>query len=251
LQAFFLDSGAGTGRYNMDRDLELVAGSVDDSFTLRFYTWEPYCVSLGANQAESDIDTAKLFADGFDLVRRPTGGRAVFHSEELTYSVVIRSGNWSPKEAYTAINEALLTGLGIYDPRLSDAGLSGEDVKFREHYRSVQSAACFSVPARSEVKIDGRKLIGSAQRKIGQAILQHGSINTGPFHKRIADYLILPEKEKESLIKLLESGTADIRTILGSEVDLNRLKTAILKGFELKFCMDFSFLEMMTDLNKI
>ncbi len=231
----------------MDLDLELVARSAEDSLTLRFYTWQPYCVSLGANQAESDIDIARLISDGFDLVRRPTGGRAVFHSEELTYSVVIRSGKWSPKEAYSAINEALLSGLGLYDPRLCDAGLSKEDVRFREHYRSVESAACFSVPARSEVKFDGRKLIGSAQRKIGQAILQHGSINTGPFHKKIVDYLILGESEKARLAALLESSTADIGSILGTGVDEERLKGALLKGFTEKFSMNFSFLEMKTD----
>lgn len=231
----------------MDTDLELVAGSDAESFTLRFYTWEPYCVSLGANQKESDIDTIKLYNDGFHLVRRPTGGRAVFHSEELTYSVVINSDRWSPKEAYKAINEALLFGLGDYDAGLSTAGLSDQEVKFREHYRSVESAACFSVPARSEVKFDGRKLIGSAQRKIGQVILQHGSINTGPFHKRIVDYLLLDEASKQDLKALLESSTADISSILNGEVDLDRLKVSILKGFVEKFGLNFSVLEMKMD----
>lgn len=231
----------------MDTDLELVAGSVTDSLTLRFYTWEPYCVSLGANQQESDIDTGKLYNDGFHLVRRPTGGRAVFHSEELTYSVVINSNRWSPKEAYKAINEALLDGLGKYDTGLSTAGLSDQEVKFREHYRSVESAACFSVPARSEVKFDGRKLIGSAQRKIGQVILQHGSINTGPFHKKIVDYLLLDESGKQDLKALLESSTADISSILKEAVDLDRLKDSILKGFVEKFGLNFSILEMKMD----
>jgi len=247
LQAFFIDSGACTGRFNMDLDMQLVSQSEQDSFTLRFYTWEPYCVSLGANQPEDDIDTAKLYDDGFHLVRRPTGGRAVFHSEELTYSVVINSNKWSPKEAYTWINEALLSGLGAYDSRLTTAGLSQDEVKFKEHYRSVESAACFSVPARSEVKFDGRKLIGSAQRKTGNVILQHGSINTGPFHKHIVDYLTLEPGERESLRALLENSTADIGSILNAEVDILRLKESILQAFTEKSGFDFTFLEMKMD----
>lgn len=231
----------------MDLDMQLVSKSVKDTFTLRFYTWEPYCVSLGANQPEGDIDMVRLFNDGFHLVRRPTGGRAVFHSEELTYSVVINSNRWSPKEAYTWINEALLAGLSIYDERFITAGLSHDEIRFREHYRSVESAACFSVPARSEVKFDGRKLIGSAQRKIGNVILQHGSINTGPFHKRIVDYLILEPGERENLRVLLENSTADIGSILNGKVDILRLKESILQAFAEKSGLDFTFLEQKMD----
>lgn len=223
----------------MEFDIRLADESESESIYLRLYTWDPYCISLGANQSIESLDLKKLRDDGFDCVKRPTGGRAVFHSEELTYSVVINSGTFTPKGAYKQINEALLRGLSFFDARLTDAGLENEEVNFKQHYNSVLSAACFSVPSRSEVKFDGRKLIGSAQRKTGNVILQHGSINTGDFHKRIVDYLILTPEEKKDLHTLLDDKTSDIRSITGEEVDLNKLRDAIVKGFMQEFKLGF------------
>lgn len=239
MNSFFLETGANTGDYNMEFDLHLADESESESIYLRLYTWDPYCISLGANQAVESLDLKKLNADGFDFVKRPTGGRAVFHSEELTYSVVINSLSFTPKGAYKQINEALLLGLSFYDRRLTDAGLENEEVNFKQHYSSGLSAACFSVPSRSEVKFDGRKLIGSAQRKTGNVILQHGSINTGDFHKRIVDYLILSPDEKKDLHTLLDDKTSDIRSITGQEVDMKKLGDAIVKGFRQEFKLGF------------
>lgn len=239
MNSFFLNTGANTGDNNMEFDIRLAEESESESIYLRLYSWDPYCISLGANQHVESLDLQKLIADGFDYVKRPTGGRAVFHSEELTYSVVINSGNFTPKGAYKQINEALLLGLSLFDPRLTDAGLENEEVNFKQHYGSSLSAACFSVPSRSEVKFDGRKLIGSAQRKTGNVILQHGSINTGDFHKRIVDYLILTPQEKKDLRKLLDEKTSDIRSITGQEVDKIKLSDAIIKGFRQEFNLGF------------
>lgn len=239
MKSFFIDTGADTGSHNMEFDLRLVELSEPESIYLRLYTWYPYCISLGANQPIDSLDLKRLIIDGFDYVKRPTGGRAVFHSEELTYSIVINSGSFTPKAAYKKINEALLFGLSVYDSRLTDAGLENEEVNFKQHYSSGLSAACFSVPSRSEVKFDGRKLIGSAQRKTGDVILQHGSINTGNFHKRIVDYLILSNDEKKDLNRLLDDKTADVRSITGEEVDLKKLSDAIVKGFRQEFKLGF------------
>ncbi|MBK8662874.1 MAG: hypothetical protein IPN18_14180 [Ignavibacteriales bacterium] len=239
MKSYFIETGANTGEYNMKFDLRLADESEAESINLRLYTWDPYCISLGANQSFESLDIKKLTADGFECVKRPTGGRAVFHSEELTYSVVINSGAFTPKGAYKQINEALLLGLSFYDSRLTDAGLENEEVNFKQHYSSGLSAACFSVPSRSEVKFDGRKLIGSAQRKTGNVILQHGSINTGDFHKRIVDYLILSGEEKRDLQTLLDNKTSDIRSITGQEVDMQKLSDAIVKGFRQEFKLGF------------
>lgn len=223
----------------MEYDINLANESLPESICLRLYRWAPYCISLGANQTLESLDLKKLTDDGFDYVKRPTGGRAVFHSEELTYAVVINSGTFTPKGAYKIINEALLRGLSLFDSRLTDAGLEKEEVNFKEHYSSGLSAACFSVPSRSEVKFDGRKLIGSAQRKTGNVILQHGSINTGDFHKKIVDYLILTPKEKEDLKNLLDNKTSDIRSITGQDVDFQKLSKTIVEGFRQRFSLDF------------
>jgi len=239
VKGYYIDTGALTGRFNMDFDLQLASGSKEGSMCLRLYEWNPYCISLGANQSEESLNKEALHRDGFDWVRRPTGGRAVFHSEELTYSVILNKLNISPKDAYNAINEALLFGLAEYDQRLGEAGLSGEEVNFKEHYRSSESAACFSVPSKSEVKMDGRKLIGSAQRKTGDVILQHGSINTGSFHKKIVDYLNIDLFEKENLKMLLNEKTSDIKSITGEEVDMEKLKFSIIQGFRDRFSIDF------------
>ena len=245
IKGYFIDTGASTGRFNMDFDLQLAAGSEEASMYLRLYEWNPYCISLGANQSEESLNREALHRDGYDWVRRPTGGRAVFHSEELTYSVILNKMNMSPRDSYNAINEALLLGLADYDQRLGGAGLSSEEVDFKEHYRSAESAACFSVPSKSEVKMEGRKLIGSAQRKIGVVILQHGSINTGSFHKKIVDYLNIDMFEKESLKMLLNEKTSDIKSITGEEVDMEKLKFSILKGFRGRFSIDFE--ELVTE----
>jgi len=245
MKAFFVDTGAHEGKFNMDYDLRLVANVPPEAMILRFYTWKPYCVSLGANQPDSEVLTDKLTADGFTMVRRPTGGRAVFHSEELTYSVVLRSALMTPRRIYSDVNEALLIGLRHYDQRLAVAELSEKEVKFREHYRVAGSAACFSVPAKAEVKFEEKKLIGSAQRRLGDVTLQHGSINTGAYHKRIVEYLNLSEEEKEEIKNILEAGTSDISEITGEKVDFKKLKEYILFGFSQKFGLNFVNLENM------
>ena len=94
----------------MDFDMELVRNFSDP--VLRIYQWEPYCISLGANQDFNSIDQQKTSAEGLDIVKRPTGGRAILHAEELTYSVVYPiSDEKSPKQIYREINLALKRGL--------------------------------------------------------------------------------------------------------------------------------------------
>ena len=88
----YINTGENTGSFNMDFDLSLVKETVPDTIILRLYRWNPYCISLGANQSYAGINEGKAAADGIEIVKRPTGGRAILHSEELTYSVVMPSG---------------------------------------------------------------------------------------------------------------------------------------------------------------
>jgi len=145
---------------------------------VRFYRWNPRCLSLGRNQP-ARVSLPELEARGIDLVRRPTGGLAVLHDQELTYCVVLPVG-WagSPRATYQAINQSLLGGLLTLGARahatLQDnvcmARASTTPATFRK------GGSCFAGTAPGEIVAGGRKLIGSAQRCERRAILQHGSI---------------------------------------------------------------------------
>lgn len=157
------------GAANMARDHALAALARPGTGTLRFYRWSPATLSLGRNEPVTRGYRELLRRDRrMGVVRRPTGGRAVLHDRELTYSVVLplrASGGLRP--AYRRINEGLLAGLR----RLGvDAALAAGRT------RNPGSGPCFLDPAEGEVVVGGRKLVGSAQARIGGAILQHGSL---------------------------------------------------------------------------
>src|SRR5688500_8057100 len=141
--------------------------------TLRFYRWDPPCLSLGRNQP-ARVAMSELRQRGLDLVRRPTGGLAVLHDRELTYSVCVRVDQLgSPRAAYAVINRALLGGLVRFGVPAESAGENTSAAAFR------RAGSCFAGTAPGEVGVRGRKLIGSAQRCERRTILQHGSILLG------------------------------------------------------------------------
>ena len=156
---------------------------------LRFYRWRPACLSFGRNQAAHGIyDPARAAALGFDLVRRPTGGLAVLHAEELTYAAILPAGpGTGPRETYRRINRALAEGLSNLGV---PAELAGPDGAPTQGFAS--SHPCFDAPAPGEVVAAGRKLIGSAQRVERRTILQHGSILLAGTQDRIHDVQTLP-----------------------------------------------------------
>ncbi len=145
--------------------------------TLRLYRWAPACVSLGRFQRFSDIDGAACAAAGYDVVRRPSGGRALLHANDLTYALAVRAddavfgGATSILATYQRISGALQAGL---------AALGVDVVLAPVARRAAASAACFAAPASYELTAGGRKLIGSAQARSGGALLQHGSLPLGP-----------------------------------------------------------------------
>jgi lipoyl(octanoyl) transferase len=229
----YINTGEHTGSFNMDFDMNLVNETGPDNVILRLYRWRPYCISLGANQSISEINVIKAETEGIDIVKRPTGGRAILHSEELTYSVVMPlTGELSPRQIYGKINTALILGLKIYHPGLTELELEGLQPDMLSFYRQNLSAACFGVPAKSEIKYSGRKIVGSAQRKIGNVLLQHGSIMCGSFHVNLADYLNL-DKNEISLIKDdLKNKTTELESILQHGTDYALLEESIVAGFE-------------------
>lgn len=158
---------------------------------VRFYTWQPATLSLGTNQALGEIDRTECETHGFDVVRRLTGGRAVLHQHELTYSVIAREND--PRvsggvvESYRKISAALVEGLRTLGASVSLAApdrallraMSRRRVaSLDEDGESTQgsNAVCFDAASAYELTAGGKKLVGSAQARRGGALLQHGSI---------------------------------------------------------------------------
>ena len=141
--------------------------------TLRLYAWEPGCLSLGRAQPWSDVDLPALRSAGFDLVRRPTGGKAILHVDELTYSVsaplTLPQVAGSIVESYRRLSAGLVRGL----ERLGVTGLVADQ---RVENRHAAGPVCFEVPADYEITVGGRKLVGSAQMRTGGVVLQHGAL---------------------------------------------------------------------------
>ena len=169
----FLDTLPAPGAWNMAVDVALMesvrAGSPP---ILRFYRWSPPCLSLGRNQpAQGRYDTAALRERGWEAVRRPTGGRAVLHDRELTYSAVVWENRLGgPRATYSAINEALVAGLQRLGVRA--------ELQPRGSVRAPVPSLdpCFGEPVEGEVVAGGRKLVGSAQMRERGILLQHGSL---------------------------------------------------------------------------
>ncbi len=198
-----IDTPPAAGAWNMALDealAESVAGG--GAPVLRFYRWSPPCLSLGRNQPAAGLyDLEAVRTRGWDVVRRPTGGRAVLHHRELTYCAALPATLLgSPREAYTAINRALVAGLR----RLGvDAAVQG-DTGRRAPVPSL--APCFAEPVAGEVVAGGRKLVGSAQRRLGEVILQHGSLPLEDDQGEVAALLRQPAAEGDrpaALVPLL------------------------------------------------
>jgi lipoate-protein ligase A len=178
--------GPQPGAVNMQRDEELLdRWRPGDPPVLRLYRWQPYAVTYGFHQREEDFDREAIARFGFDLVRRPTGGRAILHAEELTYSVVGPSPSPlfgdSLHSCYMKINEALVAFLRDLG---HDAEISGG-----EDRSEMKQAVCFKSAGQHEIRVAGRKIIGSAQRRTDGVFLQHGSILAGPRHADLLDCL--------------------------------------------------------------
>ncbi len=160
----------GDGAVNMAADHALARTVQEGTAWLRLYSWTGPTLSLGRNEPAArlyELYRAREF--GIDVVRRPTGGRAVLHDAELTYAVVVPASDLGGlKETYQRVQRGLVEGLRSLE---IDAALAPPTAS-----ASRGSGPCFDTPATGEVVVDGRKLVGSAQARIGKAVLQHGSI---------------------------------------------------------------------------
>ncbi len=199
----------------MKKDTELLAAHhPGNDPVLRLYRWKPAAVTIGYNQDFNNFNQEAISSCGFGLVKRPTGGRAIFHADELTYSLTGTSpgtlfGN-SLHESYMKINEALvlfLKRLGL-EPEIS-GGESRNDMK---------SLVCFKSAGKHEIRVGGRKLVGSAQRRTRGVFLQHGSILVGPGHLQLPDFLLPDSKGIGMSRQELAALTTDLQQELNISV---------------------------------
>jgi lipoate-protein ligase A len=236
----FLNTGFRTGIENMNLD-EALANQLragPGRPTVRVFGWRPYAVSIGFNQRLEDFDQSALSAQGIDIVRRPTGGRAIFHAHELTYSVVLEAADRGAREIYRSISESLLCGLTLLG---IDARLTDTDTDLARSARDPLSIPCFTSSAKSEIQFDGKKLIGSAQRRYGTVVLQHGSLLLGPQHRQIVNFLAPLNEHSRALIDDdLISRTIDAETILGRHVSFDEAAGCVKRGFELAWGIQFN-----------
>ncbi len=171
-----------SGAVNMAVDHALARCLGQGEGVLRLYRWATPTVSFGRNEparGRCDLEIARRAS--IDFVRRPTGGRAVLHDRELTYAVALPvTSGMSLRAVYRMVNEGLVKALDALGVPASTAPAEG---------RALPPAAgpCFRRPSEGEVTVAGRKLVGSAQARIGSAILQHGSLLLGPGQERLAD----------------------------------------------------------------
>jgi lipoate-protein ligase A len=229
-----IDTGAANGAWNMAVD-EAILESIhreEAPPTLRLYTWEPPCLSLGYAQPFSDVDAKRLTERGWDVVRRMTGGRAILHTDELTYSVT------GPKDeprleggvlaSYRRLSQALLQALlqlevpaeALPEPETSSGNPEQKD------------AICFKVPSNYEITVGGKKLIGSAQARKKAGVLQHGSLPLYGDLGRIAQALVFPDEATRSAAarRLLGRATTVERAV-GRVLTLETVKAAFIDAF--------------------
>ena len=231
--ARLLMMGASDGPTNMGVD-EALARLCRDHPVLRLYGWDGSALSIGYFQRAGEIDLAACRKSSIRLVRRPTGGRAVLHQQDVTYSVVLPLRRpWtecSIPESYRRINACLQRGLG----RL---GLLASVTSGPAHAPYPPSPFCFSAVARHELLVDGKKVVGSAQRRFPTALLQQGAILLD-FDPSSLLALLRPDQREAAAGSLAAIGS--LREALGSRPDRQDVAAAIREGFSREMGMEFA-----------
>lgn len=230
-----------TAAFNMAADQYLLTNLCENNtIILRFYTWKNPSVTLGYMQQPSEtlrLDTCK--ADSVDWIRRPTGGRAVLHKNDLTYSCIfpktISFLGANVKESYAAITSCLKAGLNI-------AGILSNTHDSYDELLAVKreiKLPCFLAPNRDEIMVDGRKLVGSAQKRTTFGVLQHGSIPISSGFADLPYYLTISSDEQKKQRQLLLAKSIWIHAIndsLTHEQLAESLAEGFIKSWDVLFC---------------
>ncbi|MFJ7646529.1 biotin/lipoate A/B protein ligase family protein [Lysinibacillus sp. NPDC097279] len=234
---YFLNSGKCSPSFNMALDEALLDWHSEGLIppVIRFYEWEPATLSIGYfQQAKRDINLDALREQGIGFVRRPTGGRAVLHEHELTYSVIVTESYpnmpESVTEAYRVLSEGILEGfhnLGM------DAYFSVPDTEEKKaDLKQPKSAVCFDAPSWYELVVEGKKIAGSAQTRQKGVILQHGAILLDlDEEKLLSVFNFSSEEAKERMRKKLPEKAVAINSLVQKPVSIEQCVTAFRDGF--------------------
>ena len=235
-----------TGKENMEKDLEIMeeVSAGECPSTLRLYRWSPPAVSLGYFQDENEIvNIDACRAAGIDVVRRPTGGRAVLHHHELTYSIIVPEvhpfiNSGGVMDAYRAISRGIVTAFNLL-------GILASITPEKKGQGGLTPGSCFDTPSAYEIQVNGKKVVGSAQLRRDGIVLQHGAIIFrlpadlyGHILKK--DYT-LSEGEKEAGLGEAAAGLQD----LGYDISYDRMIRALVKGFSMVIPAVFTSVDRM------
>lgn len=246
---YAVSTGAREGSWNMDFDTQLLelfrTGKFQkefgkESMLWRFYAWNPPALSLGYGQNPSEIDEESCRAKHIDIVKRPTGGRAVLHIDEFTYAFCAETSR-SNAAIYEMVHEVLLETLMILGVK---AAFCRTTPDMRKRYSSAESVSCFTASARNELHVDGRKLVGSAQRRSDRAILQHGSLLLSTKHKMIGKLLRCRDREiLSNITRDLDSKTTSLYELTGSIPDFMTISNAMITSVSKILAVDVQILD--------
>jgi lipoate-protein ligase A len=226
---FIVDSAA-DGATNMAVDEAILTAVVEglSPSTLRFYAWSPPCLSVGRNQPLADVDLSACRRAGVDVVRRPTGGGAILHADELTYSVALLQSD--PRatgdvvESYRRLSEGLLAGLHCL-------GVEAVQAVGQRKRTADRTAICFETPSAYEITAGGRKLVGSAQWRARGGMLQHGTLPLCGDLTRIVACLALPDAEREVQRQCLRLRAITLEEALGQALPFSEVGQLLATGF--------------------
>ena len=224
---------SGSANMAVDHAIAEACAAGESLPTLRFYRWQPPAISLGRHQPLAEIDLEAAAAHGYDIVRRTTGGRAILHVDELTYSVAAPKSEprveGGVMDAYLRLSNALVTGLHLLGVPADKAGAETKVSK-------DVSAACFEVPSAYEITVGGRKLMGSAQSRRAGYVLQHGSLPLFGDITRLIPMLSLPAPQRDLLTMQLAQRACTLNEVMGGSgadvIGFEQTADALKQGFE-------------------
>jgi len=214
---------------------------------LRLYTWQPACLSLGYSQPFSDVNLQALAAHDWHVVRRPTGGRAILHTDELTYSVCgllndpVLSGTLL--ESYSKLSQAIqfaLSLLGIQTTADEKYAIPAD--------ANPKGAVCFEIPSSYEITAGGKKLVGSAQARRKDGLLQHGSLPLTGDLSRITQVLYFPDEisQIKAAERVLSRATTTL-SLTGRVISWEEAANAFEEAFSKTFNVTFQASELTSE----
>lgn len=222
--------------------------------TLRLYTWEPPCCSLGYAQSINEVDLERLNNLGWQIVRRPTGGRAILHADELTYAVIAPDSE--PRlaggilESYQVLSQALLNALLNLGVQASVQESSNTQTRPASltHPLKQQNPVCFEIPSSYEITIAGKKILGSAQARKQGVVLQHGALPLKGDITRLVQILRFDtETDRQFASKRLLEKATTVSDCLTHPVSWQQVAQMITAAFAQTLNLSFEYSDLSQD----